>query len=80
MRKSLATAVPPLDLVPGGLFKTAPLPDDAGIFSMAALFLHKLLLASERRKGDKRLKDYRQVEVTCRPSSDQSILEGGSWV
>ncbi len=34
--------------------------------SMAAFFLHKLLVASERRKQDKRLKDYRQVEAVAK--------------
>ena len=34
--------------------------------SMAAFFLHKLLVASERRKEDKRLKDYRQVEAVAK--------------
>ena len=34
--------------------------------SMAAFFLHKLLVASERRKEDKRRKDYRQVEAVAK--------------
>ncbi|GAB6036979.1 hypothetical protein JCM15519_15380 [Fundidesulfovibrio butyratiphilus] len=34
--------------------------------SMAAFLLHKLLVASERRKEDKRLKDYRQVEAVAK--------------
>lgn len=34
--------------------------------SIAAFFLHKLLVASERRKEDKRLKDYRQVEAVAK--------------
>lgn len=34
--------------------------------SMAAFFLHKLLVASERRREDKRVKDYRQVEAVAK--------------
>ncbi len=34
--------------------------------SMAAFFLHKLLVASQRRKEGKRAKDYRQVEAVAK--------------
>ncbi len=44
--------------------------------SMAAFFLHKLLVASERRKEDKRLKDYRQVEAVAKAIlSDPAMVE-----
>ncbi len=43
---------------------------------MAAFFLHKLLVASERRKEDKRLKDYRQVEAVAKAIlSDPAVVE-----
>lgn len=44
--------------------------------SMAAFFLHKLLVASERRKEDKRLKDYRQVEAVAKAIlTDPAMVE-----
>ncbi|BAH76936.1 hypothetical protein DMR_34450 [Solidesulfovibrio magneticus RS-1] len=44
--------------------------------SMAAFFLHKLLVASERRKEDKRVKDYRQVEAIAKAIlADPAMVE-----
>uniref|UniRef100_I2Q5E7 Nucleotidyltransferase-like domain-containing protein n=1 Tax=Desulfovibrio sp. U5L TaxID=596152 RepID=I2Q5E7_9BACT len=44
--------------------------------SIAAFFLHKLLVASERRKEDKRLKDYRQVEAVAKAIlTDPAMVE-----
>ena len=44
--------------------------------SIAAFFLHKLLVASQRRQEDKRQKDYRQVEAVAKAIlTDPALVE-----